>query len=236
MTKIEAIQKLMEDNGGAASWVFIYNNIEKYYPSAKSSRNWRAGLRGVLYREIGKGFKKIGLGIYALSDYKEEPKEKIISNPIRMHSYMQGICIELGNIDGFHTFSADPTAPFKDNISLGELTAMKAIPNFTYSEIVKAASKIDVLWFNTTGFQFPKRAIEIVDSIGTLGEAFTRTYQLLDFDTEFYIIGKEKDKANFDKRRQLAPYNRIARRFVYRSYDEIISVYESKLRIKEIGF
>lgn len=51
MTKIEAIVKLMEDNGGAASLKYIYENITKYYPTAKQSAEWEAGLRGVLYRE-----------------------------------------------------------------------------------------------------------------------------------------------------------------------------------------
>ena len=52
MTKIEAIKSLIQNNGGVASWQYIYDNIEKYYPTAKSSEEWKAGIRGVLYREI----------------------------------------------------------------------------------------------------------------------------------------------------------------------------------------
>jgi len=52
MTKVEAIKNLIEDNGGVASWQYIYDNIEKYYPAAKASEEWQAGIRGVLYREI----------------------------------------------------------------------------------------------------------------------------------------------------------------------------------------
>ena len=78
MTKVEAIQKVMEDNNGTASLNFIYHNLEKYYPSIKSSNEWEAGVRGVLYREIrnDERFKKIGLSIYALKDYIEEQKPK----------------------------------------------------------------------------------------------------------------------------------------------------------------
>lgn len=59
MTKVEAIKKLMEDNEGVASWQYIYDNMEKYYPVAKTSQEWQAGIRGVLYREIrnNKNFK-----------------------------------------------------------------------------------------------------------------------------------------------------------------------------------
>lgn len=52
MTKVDAIKKLLKDNGGIATWAIIYNEIEKYYPRAKVSREWQAGIRGVLYREI----------------------------------------------------------------------------------------------------------------------------------------------------------------------------------------
>lgn len=73
MTKVGAIKKLLEDNNGIATWEIIYNEIEKYYPTAKVSREWQAGIRGVLYREIknNKTFKKIEEGTFALLDYDE---------------------------------------------------------------------------------------------------------------------------------------------------------------------
>jgi len=73
MTKVEAIKKLLEDNGGIATWEIIYNEIEKYYPKAKVSREWQAGIRGVLYREIKnkKSFKKIDEGTFAILNYDE---------------------------------------------------------------------------------------------------------------------------------------------------------------------
>ena len=71
MTKVEAIKKVLEDNGGIATWEIIYNEIEKYYPDAKKSKEWSAGIRGVLYREIknDRSFKKIDEGTYSLADY-----------------------------------------------------------------------------------------------------------------------------------------------------------------------
>ena len=47
MTKIEAIEKVMIDNGGTASLNIIYNNICKYYPTAKDSKEWEAGIRSI---------------------------------------------------------------------------------------------------------------------------------------------------------------------------------------------
>ena len=166
MTKVEAIKKVMEDNNGTASWDILYNNIEKYYPTAKSSIEWEAGIRSVLYREIraNKNFKKIGLSVFALRDYVEEKKPDK-KDVLRMHSYVEGICIELGNFKNFSTYTADPSAVFKDNIRLFDIAALKEVPQFTYSEIIQETKRIDVVWFNKKGFQFPQRIFEIVDSV-----------------------------------------------------------------------
>ncbi|NOZ90764.1 MAG: HNH endonuclease [Epsilonproteobacteria bacterium] len=72
MTKVEAIKQLMKDNEGLASWSLIYKDIEKYYPKAKISKEWKAGIRGVLYRDLGKSFKKIDDALYALIGFDEE--------------------------------------------------------------------------------------------------------------------------------------------------------------------
>lgn len=89
MTKVEAIKKVLEDNGGIATWEIIYNEIERYYPAAKTSREWAAGIRGVLYREIKnqRNFKKIDEGTYSLVDYDEtklvlSPKDLVTTKDI----------------------------------------------------------------------------------------------------------------------------------------------------------
>jgi hypothetical protein len=235
MTKVEAIKKVMEDNNGVASWDIIYNNIEKYYPSAKLSNEWEAGIRGVLYREIreNKNFKKIGLSVFALKDYVEEKKPEK-EDKIRMHSYIEGICLEIGNFKHFETYTADPSAIFKDNIRLTDISALKEIPKFTYSEIVQETKRIDVIWFNKKGFQFPQRVFEVVDSIGTLTGAFNRSLQLLNFRTEFYIVAPEQHKAKFEQTVHLEPYNKNSDNFKFINYDDMIALYENAKNVNAI--
>lgn len=72
MTKVEAIEKVLSDNGGIAVWNIIYNQLEKYYPKIKASKEWKAGVRGVLYRELGKKFKMLDIGLIALINYDEK--------------------------------------------------------------------------------------------------------------------------------------------------------------------
>ena len=68
MTKVDAIKKVMQENGGQATLQEIYQKAGRYYKGVKASEDWQAGLRGVLYREIrnGKTFKKVGEAAYAL--------------------------------------------------------------------------------------------------------------------------------------------------------------------------
>ncbi|MCY4042343.1 MAG: HNH endonuclease [Candidatus Dadabacteria bacterium] len=69
MTKPEAIEKVMENNNGLVTWEILYNEIGNYYPNITKPKDWKAALRGTLYREVGKRFKKIDESTYSLMDY-----------------------------------------------------------------------------------------------------------------------------------------------------------------------
>ena len=235
MTKVEAIAKVMEDNGGVANLGIIYDNITKYYPTAKDSKDWEAGIRGVLYREIrnNRRFKKIGLSIYAITDYQEEQKPKS-TNSIRMHSYIEGICLELGNFNNYLTYTADPSANYRDNLRLSNFATMPEMPLFSYDGIVNEARRIDVIWFNNKGLAFPKKVFEIVDSIGTLNGAFNRSLQLQNFITEFYIVAPEKHHDKYLQTMELEIYQSQKERFSFINYDDIIELYETTTKKNKI--
>ena len=228
MTKVDAIAKVMEDNGGTASLDIIYDNITKYYPTAKDSNEWEAGLRGVLYREIrnNRRFKKIGLSIYALLEYQEEQKPKDSDN-VRMHSYIEGICLELGNFNDYLTYTADPSMAYRDNLQLSNVATMHDIPLFSYEKIIHEARRIDVIWFNKKGLAFPKKVFEVVDSIGTLSGAFNRSLQLQNFITEFYIVAPERHHDKYLQTIELEIYQPQKNRFKFVNYDDIMELYET---------
>lgn len=226
MTKVDAIEKVMIDNGGSATLQVIYDNIERYYPSAKVSKDWSAGIRGVLYRELSHGtrFKKIGLSIYALADYTEEKINKI--NRVRRHSLIEGICIELGNSQNYNTFTADPSALYRDNTYLNNIASISDLPCFTYSDILHQARLIDVLWFNKSTLSFPQFAFEVVDSIGTLNGALNRCMQLHNFRTKFFIVAPEEHRAKYEQTMNLAIYRQQKELFEFLPYDTIMDTYD----------
>ena len=235
MTKVDAIEKVMIDNGGSATLQVIYDNIEKYYPTAKVSKDWSAGIRGVLYRELaqGKRFKKIGLSIYAVTDYQEEAKPER-SDKVRMHSFIEGLCLELGNVNEYLTYTADPSACYRDNLHLSDIASLQSLPEFSYSEIVHEARHIDVIWLNKKGLSFPKKIFEVVDSIGTLNGAFNRSLQLSNFMTDFYIVAPEKHHEKFLQTINLEIYQAQKERFKFINYDDMMELYDSALRNRQL--
>lgn len=237
MTKVEAIKRILEDHNGIATWDIIYSEIERYYPGIKSSPEWQAGIRGVFYREEknNRNFKRVGLGMLALRDFNEEKVEDIKNDPVRLHSYLEGVCIDIGNFLKLKTYTADPTAKYNE-LPLSDIATLKSIPKFTYNEIIDTIKKIDVLWFNEKGYQFPKRSIEIVDSINTLERALKRSIQLLEFNLSFYILCKKEDIHKVEKAISLEPYVRIRDRFKVKDYDYILSIYKDPISNKNDNF
>jgi len=230
MTKVEAIKKVLEDNNGIATWQIIYDQIENYYPAAKKSKSWQEGIRGVLYREIknGKNFKQVGLGLFALLNFKEDKFNDVKKDKVRMHSYMEGVCVEIGNFLNLKTYTADPTGIF-NNLPLSKITTLREIPNFSYPKIIQYCRRIDVLWFNEKGYQFPKRAIEIIDSIGTLESALKRTLQLIEFNLDFYLLCKSEHVPKIEKEINSEPFIRIKERYKVRDYENILNIYKNPI-------
>lgn len=239
MTKVEALISLLKDNGGVASWQYIYDNIERYYPAAKSSIEWEAGMRGVLYREIknNRNFKRVGFGVYALHEYQEEKAiETIKKDEKRMHSYIEGLLVELGNYEKYDTYCADPSAVFQANVFIKQLITVSDFPSFTYPEINAIAKRIDVIWFTQKGYRFPKKAIEVVDNIGTLGESLSRMYQLKEFQIDFVVVAPEKYLTKISGTLGREPYSICKDRFSLKSYDNILSYYKERLEIEKHKF
>lgn len=73
ITKVKAIEKVVDLCGGSATWDDIYSKIELFYPNIKSSIEWKAGIRGVLYRELrnNKTFKRNSDGSFSLLKFNE---------------------------------------------------------------------------------------------------------------------------------------------------------------------
>ena len=151
-----------------------------------------------------------------------------------MHSYIEGICLELGNFKNFSTYTADPSMLYRDNIQLQRIATLNELPPFSYEDILREVKRIDVIWFNQKGHKFPQKVFEVVDSIGTLNGAFNRSLQLQNFRTEFYIVAPEQHRAKYEQTINLAPYNINKERFSFINYDDITELYENTARVNKL--
>lgn len=237
-TKVEAIKKVIQEFNGVANWEQIYENIEKYYPAAKVSKEWKAGIRGVLYREIRnkKNFKKVSLGLYALSNYQEENILEEKKDKVKVHNFIQGVLVETGNREKFKTYTPDKSKKYKENIHLFQIQTLTEVPEFTYSELINDIKWIDVLWFSKEKLKFPIKIFEVIDSIGTLSKSLSRVLQLKNFNVEIFIVAPKefegKCKAEINK--QL--YNEFRGRFRFIDYETVKKWYKLAIEKEKLKF
>lgn len=68
MTKVQAIRRVMKEKGRAITLEEMYKGVKKFKQDVAQSKHWKAGIRGVLYREIrnGKSFRKDNASTYSI--------------------------------------------------------------------------------------------------------------------------------------------------------------------------
>jgi hypothetical protein len=237
-TKVEAIKKVIQEFDGVANWEQIYNNIEKYYPAAKVSKEWKAGIRGVLYREIKnkKNFKKVSLGLYALSNYKEENILEEKKDKIKIHNFIQGVLVETGNREKFETYTPDKSKKYKENIHLFQVQTLNEVPEFTYPELIKDIKWIDVLWFSKERLKFPIKIFEVIDSIGTLSKSLSRVLQLKNFNVEIFIVAPKEYENKYNAEISKQVYNEFRERFRFIDYELVKRWYKLAIEKDELKF
>lgn len=84
ITKVQAIEQVIISCGGSATWDDIYSKSESFYPNIKNSIEWKAGIRGVLYRELrnNRSFKRNIDGSFSLLNNEDYNKTNVLSEDI----------------------------------------------------------------------------------------------------------------------------------------------------------
>jgi len=238
----DLIEKMMMDNNGTASLSYLYENANKY--KKLPDGDWQKTLRGVLYRDEKKGrFKKIGLGVFAISNYnsensaydaaiKNKSSESYLKSNRDLHSSVEGMLIELGNFFDFKTYTCDINKSF-DNKKLKDLIDYSPMPEFTYKEITDIISKSDVIWFSKNKFAFPKYIFE-VEASTDFTNSMHKMYQLIDFDSRFYLIAPHSRKQTFLNRIGREPFNSIKGKFTFHSFEEVAELYFKSIEQNEL--
>lgn len=232
----KAILQSIADSDGIATLNEIYKKVPMLIGES-ISQDFEHTIRAYIRRLKldKKQIKQIGLSTYALVEI--ELKENIFENMglegfknsflheiprDKIHGYIEGILVELGNFKGYKTYSADKNVLFNGK-RLSELVYYDRIPDFSYSDIVEQVSQIDVIWFKD---RFPVKTFDVENSTN-FKDAFLRAYQLRFFKSKFYFLADEKRQNNYNKKLQYAPFNQIKDGSSFIPYSEIYDIYKA---------
>ncbi|GAH75337.1 unnamed protein product, partial [marine sediment metagenome] len=220
------------DNGYLASLQHIYKEFPKY--RALTGQTPFKTIQERVQRDPR--FTRIGLGIYALTDYldklptspkpqsKEQEKEQT-------HYSIQGMLLEIGNMEGFDTYSPNKNAIF-DNKPLVQIMTFSEFPNFTYPNIIQSVRFIDVLWFNDRGF--PKFAFE-VEITPQFRNSLLKFSELSDFYTTFYLIAEAENQDKYYREIARSVFGEIKGRCLFKTCDQVRDMYLRSIEKQKVS-
>jgi hypothetical protein len=236
-----AILEVIQNLGGSATLKELYQGVPKIKSiplQAETNHIIRAYLRRMT--RISHKLKKIGIGTYALPSFELKGSEKIkeeittssaatLINKPYLHSHIEGMLLELGNIYGYLTYTADPSGIFNGK-ALDKFTTLDIIPAFTSPGLLNIISKIDVVWFRKRALvTIPKHTFD-VELTTDFSKALHRAYQLRDFKTSFYLVSPAEKNSQFEKKLNTDPFTEISNRYFFRSTEEIFSLHEAAVK------
>jgi len=239
ITYSNAIEKIMINNGYFAPLKLIYKEIWNFKnKSLIKGKTPNLTIQERVQRD--KRFTKIGLGVYALTEYLDklpksiEPKnEKEIQE--NKHAKIQGMLLEIGNLDDniADTYSNNKKWIF-NNKTLESLSTIKKLPPFTYERIINdSVAFADVIWFNKRGF--PLVIFEVEHSTD-FRDALIKFMELQDFQTRFYCVSNEEREKKFEKEKKKSSFSPIIHRVNFLSYNQIQNDYERALTTINIKY
>lgn len=239
MTYSEAIEQVMLHNGYFAPLKLIYREIWNY----KDKKDIIGKTPDMTIQERvqrDKRFTRIGLGVYALTEYINKlPKAEIPktqkAEKERKHATIQGMLLEIGNHqkDISDTYTNDKKWIF-ENKTLGSLATIQKVPNFTFQHIINdSVSFADVIWFNER--QFPQVIFEVEHSTD-FRDAFIKFMELQDFQTRFYCVADEIRRDKFEREKGKSAFSAINKRVDFLTYEQVENDYEKAVKQNFINY
>jgi len=231
----KTILTVFENQGGIVTLRELYNQVPQLVRDT-SSEDTAHTIRAYLRRlKKSKGLiKQIGLSTYALVEarHSESFYEQVVDKHLnakdlssipkeRLHGYVEGMLIELGNLNGYETYTPDRNPTFNGK-RLGELITYQAMPGFTYQTILDKIRYIDVIWFKE---EFPFKTFDVENSTD-FTKALLRAYQLKNFRTQFFMVANSDKKSIYDDRIDTKPFDTIKQDVQFISCQQVYELYQ----------
>lgn len=230
MYQYEAVEQVVEANGGYATLKHLYQNAPHVEGSQWGTKTPNASIRRIVQRR--EQFFKIQPGLWALEEYREELPEHLFSESVSEeqqreydHSYFQGLLTEVGNIRAADTWipAQDKNQAFLDR-TLGDVRSLEHLPEFGYERLVQRASTIDVVWFNDRGM--PHSLMEVEFSTD-FQNSLHKFLDLQDYYANFVIAADETRQDQFEKRLGQAGFEPIRDRVDFFNFEEVSELHSA---------
>ncbi len=230
MKQYEAVLLTFEKLGGQATLAELYQETMKVKDCEWKTKTPFASIRRIV-QERPEIFK-IRPGLWALESYRqrlglEDQKQDSPKARVETHSYYQGILVSLGNLKGFQTFvpQQDKNRTYVGK-PLKDIRTLQEMPSFSYDELVKRSSTIDVLWFNSR--LMPNSFFEVEHSTD-IQNSLLKYFDLQDFFVRMFIVADKNRRAEFEQKRNYKAFEEISSRVHLLTYESLVKQFESEV-------
>ena len=246
MTQNQAVIETIEMLGGVATLNQINQNVFHIEDCTWGSKTPFASIRRIVRNT--KGIYRIKPGLYALESHQQELENNGIivqdehnqdSEIVKTfnHSYYQGLLLEMGKMRHLDTFvpDQDKNKQFLNQAVLGDLRTIQAIPEYSYPQLVKRSSTIDVIWFNDR--HMPHSFFEVEHSTD-IQNSLLKFNDLQDFAARMVIVADEKRHHEYISKLGYAAFRQLAneKRVSFLSYDSLEKQYEQEFDKQQFEF
>lgn len=226
----------MERLGGVATLGQLNQEVFKITDCNWNTKTPFASIRRIVQQRSE--IYKIRPGLYGLVRWKSKNENNGIVEETRQnkhtreiiefnHSYYQGMLLHLGNLKKLKTFvpNQDKNKKFLDE-TLGQISTMDPIPQFSYANIVQRSSTIDVIWFNER--KLPHSFFEVEHSTD-IQNSLLKFNDLQDFSVRMIIVADQARRNEYMSKIQYSSFKEISRRVLFLDYDSLSKQYEQQI-------
>jgi hypothetical protein len=234
LNQTEQVIEVMRKNGGYATFGQL-NRLVDF--STWKTKSPQASVRRIV--QLSDAFFKIQPGLWALKESEQEILQKFQlktadkkKDEMFTHSYYQGLVVEIGNMKGLQTYipPQDKNRLFLEK-PLKELATLDRIYDFTYPNVLRRATTVDVIWFNER--RLPHSFFEVEHSTD-IQNSLTKFFELQDYFAHFCIIAQETRKKQFDNIISKSIFNPIRKRIDFVNYENIVNQYSKMFELSQV--
>lgn len=244
MTQAEAVVQTLERLGGIATLGQLNQEVFCIEDCEWKTKTPFASIRRIV--QTDNRIYKIKPGLWALKTYRKQLEQRgiITENELNQnstevqefnHSYYQGLLLSIGNIKGLETYAPnqDKNKSFA-NGKIDDLRSIQSIPAFSYEQLVKRSSTIDVIWFNER--TMPDSFFEVEHSTD-ITNSLQKYNDLQDFHTKMYIVADRRREEEFWNKFAYASFEKLKseNRVKFLSYGELDDQYQQAVKLQSIN-